>query len=108
MRVEYHPDVEGEIKEIRDYYEARSPGLGSAFVDEFERQVFEFGSKPGEVDGGVRGYAAVSHEAFPIYHLFPAAWIRSDQDHSCETPASTSTVRTRPEVSITYPVSWSL
>ncbi|HUF63246.1 MAG TPA: type II toxin-antitoxin system RelE/ParE family toxin [Verrucomicrobiales bacterium] len=39
MRVEYHPAVEAELMEIRRYYEERSPGLGTQFVDEFERQV---------------------------------------------------------------------
>jgi len=39
MKVEYHPAVQGELIQIRDYYEERSPGLGAAFVDEFERQV---------------------------------------------------------------------
>ncbi len=36
MRVEYHPAVEAELNAIRGYYEHRSLGLGSAFVDEFE------------------------------------------------------------------------
>ncbi len=39
MRVEYHPAVEAELREIQRYYEARSPGLGRQFIDEFERQV---------------------------------------------------------------------
>ncbi len=39
MRVEYHPAVEAELQEIQRYYEARSPGLGRQFIDEFERQV---------------------------------------------------------------------
>jgi toxin ParE1/3/4 len=39
MRVEYHPAVEGELREVQRYYEERSPGLGAQFVDEFERQV---------------------------------------------------------------------
>jgi hypothetical protein len=39
MRVEYHPAIEGELREIKRYYEDRSPGLGIQFIDEFERQV---------------------------------------------------------------------
>ena len=39
MKLEYHPAVEGELRDVRDYYESRSPGLGTAFLDEFERQV---------------------------------------------------------------------
>lgn len=46
MRVEYHPAVEGELREIRNYYEARSPGLGARFVDEFERQVLAVAAAP--------------------------------------------------------------
>ena len=46
MRVEYHPAVEGELREIRDYYEQRSPGLGVAFLDEFERQVLSLAATP--------------------------------------------------------------
>ncbi len=46
MRVDYHPAVEGELKEIRDYYEERSLGLGLAFVDDFERQVLRTATTP--------------------------------------------------------------
>ncbi len=46
MRVEYHPAVEDELVEIRDYYETRSPGLGARFVDEFERQVLAIAAAP--------------------------------------------------------------
>jgi toxin ParE1/3/4 len=46
MRVEYHPAVEAELREIRRYYEERSPGLGTQFVDEFERQVLLLAATP--------------------------------------------------------------
>ena len=46
MRVEYHPAVEVELSEIRQYYEKRSPGLGTQFVDEFERQVLLLAATP--------------------------------------------------------------
>jgi toxin ParE1/3/4 len=46
MRVEYHPAVEAELMEIRRYYEERSPGLGTQFVDEFERQVLLLAAAP--------------------------------------------------------------
>jgi toxin ParE1/3/4 len=46
MRVEYHPAVEGELREIRRYYEERSPGLGTQFIDEFERQVLLLAAAP--------------------------------------------------------------
>lgn len=46
MRVEYHPAIEAEIEEIRGYYDERSPGLGSEFVGEFERQVLALAAAP--------------------------------------------------------------
>jgi hypothetical protein len=39
MRIEYHPALEAALQEIRNVYNARSPGLGYDFVDEFELQV---------------------------------------------------------------------
>ena len=39
MIIEYHPSLEGDLKEISAHYESKSQGLGAAFVDEFERQV---------------------------------------------------------------------
>src|SRR4051812_19682273 len=46
MRVEYHPAIETEVRAIKDYYEERSPGLGRAFIDEFERQVLQLAARP--------------------------------------------------------------
>ena len=46
MRVEYHPAVEIELRDIQRYYEERSPGLGSKFIDEFERQVLALTATP--------------------------------------------------------------
>ena len=46
MRVEYHPAVESELREIRQYYDERSSGLGSHFIDEFERQVLALAAPP--------------------------------------------------------------
>lgn len=46
MKVEYHPAVQDELRKIGDYYEGRSPGLGAAFVDEFERQVLRVAAEP--------------------------------------------------------------
>lgn len=46
MRIEYHPALENELREIIDYYEERSHGLGSAFLDEFERQAIAIAAKP--------------------------------------------------------------
>ncbi len=46
MRVAYHPALQRELEEIRDYYEQRSPGLGRGFIDEFERQVLRIAATP--------------------------------------------------------------
>ena len=46
MRVEYHPKLADDLSEIRNYYEAQSPGLGDRFVDEFERQILEIAALP--------------------------------------------------------------
>lgn len=46
MRVEYHPAVELELREIQRYYDERSPGLGDRFIDEFERQVLLLATTP--------------------------------------------------------------
>lgn len=47
MIIEYHPAVEGELAEIRDWYNGRVPGLGSEFIDEFERQILRISETPG-------------------------------------------------------------
>lgn len=46
MRIEYHPLVETELMEIRDYYDDKSPGLGAHFLDEFERQILKIAALP--------------------------------------------------------------
>jgi plasmid stabilization system protein ParE len=46
MRVEYHPAIEGELAEIRDYYNERSRNLGDDFINEFERQVLSIATTP--------------------------------------------------------------
>lgn len=35
MTIIYHPEVERELQEARDFYEKRAPGLGGQFIDEF-------------------------------------------------------------------------
>ncbi len=46
MRVEYHPALEAELRQIQRYYDDRSPGLGAEFIDEFERQVLKLAASP--------------------------------------------------------------
>ena len=47
MTVEYHPAIEQELREIRDFYEARSPLLGKEFIDEFDKLVLRIAAVPG-------------------------------------------------------------
>ena len=46
MRIEYHPALESDLREARDYYNERSPGLGTDFVDEFEKQILSIIAMP--------------------------------------------------------------
>lgn len=46
MIVEYHPRVEQELEEARQFYENRAPGLGGEFIDEFEREVLRIAAAP--------------------------------------------------------------
>lgn len=46
MRVEYHPAIESELAEIRDFYNERSHNLGDDFINEFERQVLRIVATP--------------------------------------------------------------
>ena len=46
MRIEYHPAIEGELVEIRDYYNEQSRNLGDDFINEFERQVLRIAAMP--------------------------------------------------------------
>ncbi len=46
MRVEYHPAIEHELREIIEYYNECTQGLGAEFLNEFERQVLKIASMP--------------------------------------------------------------
>ena len=46
MRIEYHPAIEHEIREIKEYYDECSNGLGEEFLDEFEHHILEVASSP--------------------------------------------------------------
>ncbi|ESQ08066.1 MAG: type II toxin-antitoxin system RelE/ParE family toxin [Thiohalocapsa sp. PB-PSB1] len=57
MKVEYHPAVEKELREIIKYYNGCAAGLGSDFLVEFEKQVASIISNPFlwvEIEKGVR------------------------------------------------------
>ncbi|RLD53729.1 MAG: type II toxin-antitoxin system RelE/ParE family toxin [Bacteroidetes bacterium] len=46
MNIEYHPAIEGELKDIIDYYNRCSAGLGTEFLDEFEQHVSKISLMP--------------------------------------------------------------
>jgi hypothetical protein len=46
MRVEYHPAIEKELREIVGYYNVCSPGLGVEFLNEFERHILKITAAP--------------------------------------------------------------
>jgi len=46
MRVEYHPAIERELREIIEYYNKCTKGLGAEFLNEFERQILKIASMP--------------------------------------------------------------
>ncbi len=46
MKVLYHPAIEHELREIIEYYDSCSPGLGTDFLNEFERHILKIASMP--------------------------------------------------------------
>ena len=46
MNIEYHPELENELREIIGYYNGCVQGLGKDFLDAFEKQVLEIASAP--------------------------------------------------------------
>jgi toxin ParE1/3/4 len=46
MRIEYHPAVEDELRDIMDYYNQCSPNLGNEFLDEFDKEILRISKSP--------------------------------------------------------------
>ncbi|MBN2824513.1 MAG: type II toxin-antitoxin system RelE/ParE family toxin [Campylobacterales bacterium] len=46
MQIEYHPKLENELREIINYYNRCSLGLGEEFLDEFESQIMKISGNP--------------------------------------------------------------
>jgi len=46
MRIEYHPAIEQELRDIISYYNQCSSGLGTEFLNELERQIFKIAAMP--------------------------------------------------------------
>jgi plasmid stabilization system protein ParE len=46
MRIEYHPAIEQELREIVGYYNEIADGLGEEFLEEFDRQMARIAGMP--------------------------------------------------------------
>lgn len=46
MKVEYHPAIERELREIIEYYNKCTEGLGVEFLNEFEWQILRITLMP--------------------------------------------------------------
>lgn len=73
MKIEYHPALEAELHEVRDYYNDKSQGLGDDFINEFEREALRIASMPERwmfVRGDIR---RALMKRFPYVVLFRAS-----------------------------------
>jgi toxin ParE1/3/4 len=46
MRIEYHPALETDLREVVDFYNSRSSGLGAEFLSDFEMLVLRIAFYP--------------------------------------------------------------
>ena len=101
MIIEYHPAVEAELQEIRNFYETRSPGReGSSLMN---LKGWRIGSLqlPGRwmvLESDIRRALSA---AISICDLFPFHCFGSDSHHGRETSASASRLRARQEMIVT-------
>lgn len=76
MRIEYHPALAGELSAVRDYYEARSVGLGIDFINKFEQQVLKIAERPMRWIVVRRDIRRALMKRFPYVIFF--RWIEED------------------------------
>ena len=79
MRIDYHPAIAPELEEIRDYYERVSFGLGTDFIDEFERQVLAIAARPSRwmvVRGDIRRSLMKRFPYVILFRIVGDDWIR--------------------------------
>lgn len=70
MNIEYHPELENELRKVIGYYNACAQGLGIDFLDAFEQQVLEIASAPTlwmTVEGDIRR-ALMTRFPYVIYY----------------------------------------
>lgn len=70
MKIEYHPAIEQELREIIEYYEECSEGLGVEFLTEFERQILKIASAPSQWIIVTDDIRRSINEALSLCHLF--------------------------------------
>lgn len=79
MKIEYHPALEQELQDVIDFYNERSKGLGTDFLNEFDRQVLKIAENPLQwtaVEDGVRR-SMIKRFPFVIYfRIIEQNWIR--------------------------------
>lgn len=79
MRIDFHPAIAAELEEIRDHYESCSVGLGSSFVDEFERHVLEIAAMPTRwmvARGDVRRCLMKRFPYLILFRMVGSDWLR--------------------------------
>jgi plasmid stabilization system protein ParE len=73
-RLSIHEVAEAEINEAADFYDVKSPGLGSVFVDEIERamgRISEFPEAAPLVGGRVRKRSIAKFPYSVVYSVRP-------------------------------------
>jgi plasmid stabilization system protein ParE len=79
MRIDYHPAIAAELEEIRDHYESCSGGLGTGFIDEFERQILAIAAMPTRwmvVRGDIRRSLMRRFPYVILYRIIGVDWLR--------------------------------
>ncbi len=46
MRIEYHPAIEGELRQIVQFYNQSVEGLGTEFLSQFDQQILKIAENP--------------------------------------------------------------
>jgi len=79
MRIDYHPAIAAELEEIRDHYQSCSFGLGTEFIDEFERQALAIAAMPDRwmvVQGDIRRSLMKRFPYVILFRIVDRDWIR--------------------------------
>lgn len=86
----YHEHVEGEVSRAAVYYERQCEGLGSRFLDDYDRTVSDITERPSawpSLDGPYRRHQ-LRHFPYGIYHLPYPPRLRARPRAHAPAPAS--------------------